>query len=96
MRSTPRFLGLLLSAFVVLASPVPDVRASADLPDYVIAEFGKPPAVPDGPLPADLQAAIRTAFVESATRSQWGAEQSAALEQIKARNDPRIAWRSAT
>ena len=36
---------------------------AAALPDYVIKEFGKLPAVPEGPLSADLQSAVQMAFI---------------------------------
>ncbi|MEM1130709.1 MAG: DUF3179 domain-containing (seleno)protein [Pseudomonadota bacterium] len=69
------------------------VRAqSATLPAYVIEEFGQPPAVPEGPLSAELQAALDTVFVDSFARSTWGPDQNAALEVIAASGDPRLAW----
>ena len=34
-------------------------QETAPLPDYVIEEFGNPPAVPEGPLSAALQSADR-------------------------------------
>lgn len=62
------------------------------LPDHVIKEFGAPPSVPEGPLLAPLRAAMQVAFVDSFTQSRWGDVQTAALEEIAASNDPRIAW----
>jgi hypothetical protein len=82
----------LLALIIALAVLAPVARAEKALPDYVIAEFGAPPAVPDGPLSDSLRDAIRQAFVESMARSAWGQEQTAALEVIAASDDPRIAW----
>ncbi len=65
---------------------------SAQLPSYVIAEYGTPPPVPSGPLSADVQSAIQTAFVDSMTQSTWGDAQRDALGIISASKDPRIAW----
>ncbi|MEO0915286.1 MAG: DUF3179 domain-containing (seleno)protein, partial [Pseudomonadota bacterium] len=62
------------------------------LPAHVIEEFGRPPAIPDGPLPDDLRAAIRTVFVDSLAQSAWGRDQSIALDEIKQSSDPRLAW----
>jgi len=62
------------------------------LPDYVIAEYGTPPAIPDGPLSQELQDAVRTVFVDSLERSEWTSVQSEALEVIAASGDPRLAW----
>jgi DNA-binding transcriptional regulator YdaS (Cro superfamily) len=89
MRSSLR---VLVIPIVALALPALDAQAGGALPDYVIAEFGAPPAVPDGPLSDRLQRAIRLAFVESIAQSSWGAEQSDALAEIAASGDPRVAW----
>lgn len=62
------------------------------LPDYVIAEFGSPPAVPEGPMSRSLRRAIDTAFVESIEQSIWGQDQNIALSEIALSADPRIVW----
>ncbi len=67
-------------------------QTTGALPDYVIEEFGEPPPVPESPLPASLRAAMQVAFVDSFTQSRWGADQTAALAEVAASNDPRIAW----
>ncbi len=92
MPSTRRSLKFLLAPILALALSAPDAQAEGALPDYVIAEFGDPPAVPDGPLSDALRRAIRLAFVESIAQSTWGAEQTAALAEIAASGDPRVAW----
>ena len=67
-------------------------QQAAPLPDYVIKKFGKPPAVPKGPLSEKLQSAVRVAFIDSMTQSSWGQEQTLALNEIAASKDPRIVW----
>lgn len=67
-------------------------QAQAPLPDYVTAEFGQPPAIPDGSLSPDLLAAVQAAFVDTAAQASWGPEQVAALGTITASGDPRLAW----
>ncbi|MEM1274392.1 MAG: DUF3179 domain-containing (seleno)protein [Pseudomonadota bacterium] len=62
------------------------------LPDYVIAEFGPRPDVPDGPLSPELQEAVRVAFVEPFERNGWGIEQTVALVEIAESGDPRLGW----
>jgi hypothetical protein len=64
----------------------------APLADYIIAEFGEPPAVPDGPLSEELRSAIKVAFIDSMAQLTWLPAQSAALEEIVEANDPRVAW----
>ncbi|MEM7530459.1 MAG: hypothetical protein AAF416_22975, partial [Pseudomonadota bacterium] len=65
---------------------------AAPLPDYVIEAFGHPPTVPNGPLSADLKAAVRVVFIDSVQQSLWGQEQARALEEIARSGDPRLAW----
>jgi len=65
---------------------------SATLPDYVIEEYGQPPAIPTAPLSEDLAIAVRTAFVESIEQQTWGRDQTAALSTIAESNDPRLVW----
>ncbi len=67
-------------------------QTTGALPEHVIKEFGAPPAVPDGAHSTALRAAIQTAFVVSFSQSRWGGDQEAALAEIVASNDPRIAW----
>ena len=67
-------------------------QEAVPLPDYVIEQYGKPPAVPKGPLSEVLQSAVQVAFVESMAQSTWGEEQTQALVTIAESKDPRIVW----
>ena len=67
-------------------------KEAAALPDYVIEQFGEPPAVPDGPLSEELKSAIQVAFVDSMVQSTWGGDQVLALVEIAQANDPRVVW----
>ena len=85
----------LLAPFVGLSlfwSESVSAETTEALPSYVIEEFGAPPAIPDGPISANLKAAVQSTFVDSFTQSRWGSEQTAALAEIAASNDPRLAW----
>ncbi len=88
-----RFLvaGLLL-AMTALWSHDAAAQAKDPLPDYVIEQFGTPPAVPDGPLSPAMQFALRVAFVDSVTLRTWDDNQELALAEIAASEDPRLAW----
>lgn len=87
---------IILLAFIVTLSLfwVQALRAqeSAALPDYVIERFGEPPAIPEGPLSEEVQAAVQVAFIDSMVQQTWGSDQSVALEVIVASKDPRIGW----
>lgn len=67
-------------------------QEAPQLPDHVIEKFGKPPAVPKGPLSDELRSAVQVAFVDSATRSGWGSDQDKALAEIAESKDARLAW----
>ena len=67
-------------------------REAAPLPDYVIEQFGEPPAVPDGPLSEKVQAAVQVAFIDSVAQSSWGRDQTTALGEIVESKDPRLVW----
>jgi hypothetical protein len=67
-------------------------QEAAPLPDYVIEQFGNPPAVPEGPLSEELQSAVQVAFIDSIAQSSWGGDQTIALGEIAESKDPRIAW----
>jgi hypothetical protein len=90
-----QYRALLVALFAGLSLCWFDAARAEDgapLPDYVIKTFGKPPAVPKGPLSGDLQAAVKAAFIDSSTQSTWGRDQTRALVEIANSNDPRIVW----
>jgi hypothetical protein len=86
----------LALATLVVWSPVASsdlsAQGAAELPDYVIEEFGRPPAVPDGPLPEALQRAAQVVFADTIEQGAWTADQQLALDEIVAAGDPRLAW----
>ncbi|MEM6727094.1 MAG: DUF3179 domain-containing (seleno)protein [Pseudomonadota bacterium] len=84
-------LGAVCLVFSAIVAPSANAQAS-DLPDYVIAEYGTPPPIPEGPLSQDLQNAIRVVFVDSLANSAWGRDQSIALTELVDSGDPRLAW----
>ncbi|MEL6767155.1 MAG: DUF3179 domain-containing (seleno)protein [Pseudomonadota bacterium] len=85
------FTASLIGLFLLPADAAWAERA-APLPDYVIEEFGQPPAVPSGALSEELREAVRVVFIESMEESLWDEDQSAALEVIARSEDPRLAW----
>ncbi len=81
-----------LTALSLFPSEAALAEQATPLPDYVIEQFGHPPAIPDGALSEALHAAIRVVFVDSVSQSVWGRDQTIALEEIARSKDPRIAW----
>jgi hypothetical protein len=85
----------LIASFVTLSLFWFDAllaQEATPLPDYVIEQFGEPPAVPEGPLSEKLQSAVRVAFIDSMVQSTWGRDQTLALDEISEAKDPRIVW----
>lgn len=85
----------LMTSLVILSlfwSGSLKAQDAAPLPDYVIEQFGNPPAIPQGSLSKELQSAVQVAFVDSMVQSVWGPDQSLALTQIAESKDPRITW----
>jgi len=88
----PLRLSALICA-VALSTALPVMaEETPPLPDYVIAQFGTPPAVPTGQLSDTIETAADMAFVESMQQGTWGRDQTLALEEIAASGDPRLAW----
>ncbi len=79
-------------AFTGSQTSLAETPSSATLPDYIIEEFGAPPAVPDGPLSNAMQFALRVAFIDSVALGTWGENQEMALQEIVKSNDPRLVW----
>lgn len=87
------FLFTLIAPILMLALLWFDnANAQQTLPDYVIEQYGKPPAIPTSDLPAELKSAVKTAFIDGITKSSWESEQEEALKIIAASKDPRLAW----
>ena len=82
---------LALALSFLLLTPVQIARAQG-LPEYVIAQFGTPPSVPNGPLAPAVENAVRTVFVDSLLESRWGDYEQAALDLIAESGDPRVGW----
>lgn len=85
-------IGLLLAAVLFVWSIGGHAEEPDALPDYVVERFGERPAIPNGPLSAELQAAVKAAFVDSMEQNSWGRDQTIALGAIAESGDPRLAW----
>lgn len=89
-------LGLVVLGLATVATvtfgPNAVAQERAGPSERAIAQFGEPPAVPAGPLSVELSAAADRLFVETMRQRGWGEAQSAALAEIAASGDPRLAW----
>lgn len=62
------------------------------LPAHIIARFGTPPDITDGPLDDTVLDALDKAFGVNLKTENWGPEQTGALAIINASGDARLAW----
>ena len=83
---------LALMVGILTFGQMSHAQAADPLPDYVVAEFGQPPAIPSGSLSATVQTAVQTAFVDSIRDQNWGEAQEQALAVIAQSGDPRLVW----
>ncbi|WP_299731068.1 DUF3179 domain-containing (seleno)protein [uncultured Tateyamaria sp.] len=94
-RLFPSLIRTLMGA-AILSLPIsagdPAHAQATTLPDYVTAEYGQPPSVPDGPLPDTLRYAVQVVFEDSLEQSIWGRDQQLALTEIAESGDPRLGW----
>lgn len=86
-----KLLQVAVAATISLA-PVAQAQTSASLPDYIIEEFGTPPALVSGPLSPSVKRAVKTVFVDSLRQSDWRRDQQLALTEIAESGDARLAW----
>ncbi len=90
-----RLRALLAVPLVAMALSVTggaQAQTGQPLPQYVIDEFGSPPAIATGKLPKSVADAVQVAFVDSMEQSTWGRDQEIALAEVAASGDVRLAW----
>ncbi|MEL6997020.1 MAG: DUF3179 domain-containing (seleno)protein [Pseudomonadota bacterium] len=93
--TTPYWLYCLIFVVAALMLVLDSPSQAAErkpLSKYVIEQFGTPPAVPDGPLSAEVQSDVQVALVDGMTQTRWGSDQEAALDRLADSNDPRLVW----
>ena len=67
-------------------------QSQTPLPDYVIAEFGAPPPIPEGPLTATAAEAVQEVVSFAVNQSDWRTSNTASFEVIAQTRDPRLVW----
>ncbi|MEP4194316.1 MAG: DUF3179 domain-containing (seleno)protein [Aliishimia sp.] len=86
-----RHLFALAAAFCLFSNML-WAQGRAPLPDYVIAEFGSPPTIPDGQLGAAVTGALEEVLTIAVNQSEWSPLNTAALDIIAQARDPRLVW----
>lgn len=88
-----RIRSLLVALTLLTALPLmATAEARTPLSDYVLQTYGTPPAIPDGPLPPALRAALDRVIDNSLTQSRWIPTDTEALKLLVAGADPRVGW----
>ena len=71
---------------------MPMANPQSDLPGYVIAEYGVPPAIPIGPLPDQSSNALEQLLDHALNQSAWDERDQSAFQIIANSKDPRLIW----
>ena len=87
-----RAIGGVLAGMVLAFAGVGPVLAQAEVPEYVIEQFGTPPAIPSGAVADDVMLALQTSVIDATNQSIWQPNEMEAFEAIVASGDPRLAW----
>lgn len=82
----------ILLPLVALVSPAAQAEEAKPLSTYVIASFGTPPPIPDGPVAPETQAALERIVEHSFGQSNWRPTDTDAFETVARSGDPRVAW----
>ncbi len=93
-KAKPLMVGVALTLALVTVhanAQEPKLEAST-LSTHVLEKFGSPPAIPNGELSPELQAAMQTVFIDGFLESGWRTAQTDALEAIKNSGDARLVW----
>ena len=85
---------LLFLQLIFLTSLTSQAQAqeNPDLPDYVIAQFGSPPPIPQGDLSKKTKKALDTVVADNIDQEGWSASDTKAIDQLAASKDPRLGW----
>ncbi|MEP1767729.1 MAG: DUF3179 domain-containing (seleno)protein [Sulfitobacter sp.] len=87
------FRPFFLSAVaLVLSSCMLGAQSTPKVPDYVVAEYGAPPAIPQGRLSPQLVGAIEEVLAISESQSDWGLHNTTSFDTIAQAKDPRVVW----
>jgi len=86
------FVVACISSIAIFGGTVATAQHADTLTEYAIAEFGHPPAIPDGLLNEDVQRALNRVLRISFDQNRWDSSDTADLELIAASGDPRLAW----
>ena len=92
LKKARMIVAIVVAVFALSGFGALQAFAETNLPAYVIEQFGTPPKIPTGDLSDDLKSAVKTAFVDSVTNSEWGRDQEIALKDVSESGDPRLVW----
>ena len=86
-----RYLLTMIAALCLVSNTL-SAQTREPLSDYVIAEFGTPPTIPDGPLATTVTEALEEILTIAVSQSEWSPTNTAAFDIIGRTHDPRLVW----
>ncbi|KEJ87858.1 DUF3179 domain-containing (seleno)protein [Sulfitobacter donghicola] len=81
-----------LAIAVCISSNIVWAQERAPLPDYVIAEFGTPPAIPTGPLAEPVVDALEEVLEFAMNQADWNPSNTGGFDTVVQAQDPRLVW----
>jgi hypothetical protein len=81
-----------MTVAVCISSNILWAQDRAPLPDYVVAEFGTPPAIPTGPLARPVTDALEELLALTLNQADWIPSNTAAFDTVAQAQDPRLVW----
>ncbi len=87
-----RYLLTLKLIVLALFASTANAQQITNLPDYVIAKFGTPPSIPNGPLSSEAQEALDRVVADNLDQANWKPSDKGALDTLAKSKDPRLGW----
>ncbi|GIT94352.1 hypothetical protein JANAI62_09750 [Jannaschia pagri] len=83
---------MIATFLTALASGASAQKSTPPLADWVLAEYGPAPVIPQGELSAELRDAVTGLVAHSIAQADWSTDDRAVFDVIAEADDPRVAW----
>ena len=92
LKSRTSYFLILKILLVALLAPSAHAQNQPKLSDYVIQEFGAPPAIPNGALASNIEQALDKLVAHNLDQTTWQSNNSDSIDVLVKAKDPRVAW----
>ena len=91
-KSRTSYFLILKILLIALMAPSAHAQNQPELSDYVIQEFGAPPAIPNGALASNIEQALDKLVAHNLDQTTWQSNSSDLIDVLVKAKDPRVAW----